>query len=201
MGENERAKEDRETALDREPVSVDGWIRRGMVRLPDDPDGALADLEVALKLSPHSRKALQNKAHILAEYASQPEEAVTTLDRLLEMNPSQASALAGRGVLHARLGRRQAALIDGRKALALDRSSQTKYQVACILSQTSQIIEDDAIEAVKLLGEAFGQELRWATQAAADADLAPLAKRSDFSELLAAALKLHQTKSTFGNGD
>jgi tetratricopeptide (TPR) repeat protein len=172
-----------------------------MVRRTISPEGALADLEAALGLDPQSRKALQNKAHLLSEQLHRPVEAIETLDRMLELNPHDALALAGRAVLRSRLGERNAAHQDARDALKWDRSPQTCYQAACVYAQTSQVVADDAIEAVNLLGEATKQETRWAAEAAKDTDMLPLAECADFRKLVEAAHILHRTKSALLGDD
>lgn len=201
LGDSELADQDLEEGLRLTPVSVDGWIQRGMVRRATSPEGALADLEAALRLDPQSRKALQNKAHLLSEKLNRPFEAIETLDRMLELNPHDALALAGRAVLRSRLGERNAAHQDARDALKWDRSPQTCYQAACAYAQTSQVVADDAVEAVNLLGEATKQEIRWAAEATKDPDMLPLAECADFRKLVGAAYILHRTKSTLLGND
>ena len=89
---------------------------RGLARLPGDPHGALADFDAALALNPRSQSALQNKANVLSEHLGRTEEAIRVLDTAIEHHPDYVKALAGRGVLLARLGRREAALRDAQAA-------------------------------------------------------------------------------------
>ena len=196
LGEDDPAQRDLQAGLSRTPVSVEGWIQRATAGRSDDPQGALADLEQALRLDPRSRKALRNKAHLLAEHLDRPAEAIESLDRLLELHPRDASALAGRAVLSARLGRREDAHQNARHALSLDTSAAVCYQAACAFAQTSKLSADDAAEAVKLLGEATKREIHWAAIAAKDPDMLPIVSRADFRRLVAVAVALESTEST-----
>ena len=110
QGDREGARRDQEDGLRGEPRDERDLTARGLVRQPRDPQAALADYESALKLNPHYLTALQNKANVLGENLGRTEEAVATLDTLLAFYPNYVPALAGRGVLYARLGRREAAL-------------------------------------------------------------------------------------------
>ena len=130
---------------------------RGLVRQPRDPRAALADYDSALKLNPRYLTALQNKANVLAEDLGRTEEAVAALDTLLAFYPDYVPALAGRGVLHARLGRREAAHADAREALPRDTKPFNVYQVAGIYALTSRQNPDDRREALRLLESALSQ--------------------------------------------
>ena len=107
-----------EQGLRAEPRDERDWTARGLARQPRDPRAALADYERALKLNPRYRTALQNKANVLAEGLGRTEEAIAALDTLLALYPNYVPARAGRGVLHARLGRREAAHADARESAA-----------------------------------------------------------------------------------
>ena len=196
LGDSEQSKRDRQAALNRVPVTVDGWIHRGLARLSDDPQGAMTDLEQALRRNPKSRRALQNKAHVLADHLNRPDDAIKSLNRILKWNPRDAAALVDRAVLRGRLGRRDGAIRDAREALRLQSSAKVCYQAACAFAQTSTVVEDDAREAVKLLGEATQRDLRWAALATKDPDMQPLANRPDYRRVVAAAAYLSKTNST-----
>src|SRR5204863_2680405 len=108
-GDAAGAKADREIGMRRDPTDETGWVARGVARLATDLPGALADFERALECNPRSLAALQNKAHVLGR-AGRNEEAAQTLDRAVELFPDFVPSRAGRGVYHARLGRRAAAV-------------------------------------------------------------------------------------------
>src|SRR5581483_1626263 len=107
LGDKEGAQSDRQEGLRRQPQDETSWLTRGWAKLPADPKGALADFEQALARNPRSIKALQNQAHVLAEYLGRTGEAIAALDRLLEESPDSAAVRASRGVLYARLGKRR----------------------------------------------------------------------------------------------
>ena len=112
MGDREGAALDRAEGLRREPADELSWIARGLARLPADPRGAVADFDAAIAINPRSRPALQDKASVLSEHLGRTDEAVRVLDVALIHHPDSVNALAGRGVLLARLGRREQALRD-----------------------------------------------------------------------------------------
>jgi tetratricopeptide (TPR) repeat protein len=157
-----------------------------VAKYASDPRGALADFEKALTFNPLSRMALQSQASVLAEKLGRPADAIQVLDRLLTLYPDSVLALAGRGVLHARLGARETALRDARAALARDGSPATLYQVAGIYAQTSRQQAGDRKEALRLLSASlqrgYGRELL-----EKDRDLDPLRDGVEFRRLLGAS--------------
>ncbi len=188
-GDAEGARRDREEGLRREPGDETSWVARGWARLSSDPAGALADFERALALNPRSRAALQNMAHVLAEKLNRPEEALRALDRAVALYPDYVPARGGRGVVRARLGRREAALEDARACLARDGSPRTRYQVACIYALTSRQEPADRRNALELLATALRQGYG-ANLLATDTDLDPLRELPEFQRLAAAAALL-----------
>jgi serine/threonine protein kinase/tetratricopeptide (TPR) repeat protein len=179
------AKADIAALLQSAPVTVRGWIARALAQR--EPGAALADLDQALKLNPESEMALQNRANILDGRLHKEAEAIAALDELLKHHPDSVDALAGRGVLLARRGDREAALADGRAALAADRKPLTVYQVAGIYAQTSKKEPADQKEALRLLAEAFRREPSLLKLVATDPDLEPVKSNSSIIQLLAAA--------------
>jgi serine/threonine protein kinase/tetratricopeptide (TPR) repeat protein len=182
LGDHEGQRRDLEEGLRREPTDDNDCLARGVARYAGDPKGALADFERALTFNPLSRMALQNQASVLAEKLGRPADAIKVLDRLLALYPDSVLALAGRGVLHARLGVREAALRDARAALARDGSPATLYQVAGIYAQTSREQAGDRKEALRLLSAAlekgYGRDLL-----DKDRDLDPLRDHVEFRRL------------------
>ena len=157
QGDREGARRDREASLRVEPRDERDWTARGLARQPRDPRAALADFERALGLNPCYLSALQDKANVLAEDLGRTEEAVATLDRAVTLYPNDVPARAGRGVLLARLGRREAAHADARESLRRNSTPMTVYQVAGIYALTSRQVPDDRREAFRLLGSALSQ--------------------------------------------
>ncbi len=194
-GDKEGAARDRAEGLKREPTDEKSWLARGENRLPQDPTGALADFEEALKVNPSSRTGLQDKAHVLAEYLHKTEEAVGVLTRALELYPEDVAALAGRGVLLARLGKREEARRDAENVLALDRRPATLYQVAGVYALTSPGHEQDRARALDLLRSALRQEEDWLDVVPRDPDLDLIRRDPEFQEIVRAAVALHRGKN------
>ena len=184
LGDHAGARRDREEGLRRTPTDAESWVARGLARLPADPAGSLADFESALRLDPHSRSALQNRAMVLSECLGRTQEAVATLDRALTLDPGFVPARVGRGVLLARLGRREDAIRDAEEALRHDTSADTVYRVACIFALTSRVAPDDRARAFGMLTTALSQRSSWAEIARTDPDLNPLRDDVNFQELL-----------------
>jgi eukaryotic-like serine/threonine-protein kinase len=185
-GDREGARQDQEAAFLAEPRDERDLTARGLARQARDPRSALADYESALKLNPHYREALQNKANVLAEVFGRTEEAIAVLDGAVAFHPNYVSARAGRGVLHARLGHREAAHADARESLQRDSKPFTVYQVAGIYALTSRQAPDDVREAFRLLESAlnlgFGLDLL-----EKDRDLDPIREKPEFRRLVEAA--------------
>src|SRR5579883_923628 len=185
-GDRPGAQRDQEEGLRAEPVDERDWTARGLARQPRDPRAALADYESALRLNPRYRTALQNKANVLAENLGRTEDAIAVLDKLLALYPQDVPARAGRGVLQARLGRREAALADAREALRRDARPFNTYQVAGIYALTSRQHPDDRREAFRLLRSALDQGFR-SDLLDRDRDLDALRDQPEFRQLVAAA--------------
>jgi serine/threonine protein kinase/tetratricopeptide (TPR) repeat protein len=183
LGDSAGQEQDLAEGFRREPTDEHDCLARGVARHATDPKAALADYEKALTFNPLSFWARQNQAAVLAEHLHRPAEAIQVLDRLLTLYPDAELALAGRGILHARLGAREAALRDASAALACDRRPEILYRVAGIHAQTSRREPDDSREALRLLSAALQQRygLDLVDQ---DKDLDPLREQADFRRLL-----------------
>jgi tetratricopeptide (TPR) repeat protein len=186
LGDRDGALRDRQEGLRREPTDDASWVARGVARLPDDPTGALADFEAALRLQPRSRAALQNRAHVLSEHLDRPEEALATLEQLLQLYADALPARRGRAVLLARLGRRAEAHAAAQDCLARDGSPATLYQLAGVHALTSRQHPADRDQALRLLTIAL-QMGYGAAQLADDRDLDPLRDDPEFQVLVQAS--------------
>jgi hypothetical protein len=93
---------------------------------------------------------------------------------------------SGRGVLLARLGRREPALADARESLRLDHEPEVTYQVAGIYASTSREHPADRTEAFRLLRIAFEQGfgLELVDQ---DPELVPIRSLPEFREIVQSA--------------
>jgi tetratricopeptide (TPR) repeat protein len=164
------------------------------VRVESDPAAALADVEQALDLNPLSLPGLQMKAHILAEHLHRGPDAIAALNRAVELFPDSAPARAGRGVLFARHGDRDAALRDARDALLLDGNAPNLYQVGCIYALTAKTHPEDKTEAFRHLWSGlktgFGLDL-----IDTDSDLDAVRSDPEFSRLVEKARSLDPGRS------
>ncbi|MDA1177770.1 MAG: tetratricopeptide repeat protein [Planctomycetota bacterium] len=201
LGKLDRAEEDRERGLSLRPTDEEGWISRGLARLPEDPAGARRDLEEARKLYPHSRRLLQNLAHLLADELRDAEAALAVLDHMLKLDPQNATALAGRGVLQARRGVHEPAIRDAKLAIQASRTPAVSYQVACIYAQLSRTDHGEIDEtvlasyrrnAVAFLAETLRQDNSWLRLVPRDPDLEPMREDPEFQEVLRAAAVLQR---------
>jgi serine/threonine protein kinase/tetratricopeptide (TPR) repeat protein len=188
LGDRRGAAQDQQKGLELRPSDDLSWVVRGLAQMNSGkPRAALADFDQALLLNPYSRNALQDKASVLAEYLGQTAEAIAVLDRALELHPESVPARAGRGVLLARLGKRQAAHQDAEESLRRDVQPATVYQVAGIYALTSKQEPEDAKQAFLLLNcaldKGYGRNLL-----GIDPDLEPIRKDPEFQRL---AARLH----------
>ena len=190
LGDAEGARRDREAGLAREPDDVASWVARGLARLPVDPKGALSDLDAALVLNPASYDALQSKAAVLSEHLGRAEEAIGVLDRAIDLHRSRVRARDGRGVLHARLGRRDEALRDAQAALSLDSDPETLYRVAGIYALTSRQRPADRGQALRLLAAAIARDPSWLPIVPGDGDLDPIRPQAEFRALIEALTRI-----------
>jgi serine/threonine protein kinase/Flp pilus assembly protein TadD len=189
------AQKDREEGLRREPADDQSCVSRGMARLRNrDVPGALSDFDKALALNPRCQFALQNKASVLSEYLKKTQKAVTVLDQAVRHYPESVPALAGRGVLLARLGRRLEAHSDGKTALALSNDPEVYYQVSNIYALTSPAHPEDRKEALRLLRSALIREKQWLQVLPHDPDMNALRDDPEFQALVRHAAGLHQVK-------
>jgi tetratricopeptide (TPR) repeat protein len=190
-GDKEGAKKDRDEGMRRRPTDEMGWLTRGYAHMSSDPRAALADLEQALKLNPRCLAALQNKAHLLSKLGCNA-EAARTLDRAVAGYPDFIPARAGRGVLLARLGKREAAHKDAVDCLARDNKPLTFYQLAGIYALTSKTNPDDRKQAFRLLSVALQKGCGF-DLLETDRDLDPIRKCPEFTRLVDAARAIRST--------
>jgi serine/threonine protein kinase/tetratricopeptide (TPR) repeat protein len=181
-GDKVAAKQELAEAMKLEPTDELTWQTRGAARLGTDLDGALKDFEAGLAINPRSLAGLQNRAHVLSKLG-RTEEAIRTLDQLLELYPDFVPARAGRGVLFARTEKWDAAAADAVEALRRDRSPANVYQVAGIYALLSKRKPELRDEAIRLLTTAlrggFGFQY-----IETDKELEPLRETPEFRRLI-----------------
>lgn len=189
-GDADGAAADRAAGLRLTPRDELSFVARGLARLNENPGAALADFQDALRLNPASRSALQNISVVYGEKMDRPELAIDALQRLVAAAPTDASAVASRGVYHARAGHRDAATLDAAAALKLDGEPMTHYRVGCIYAITSRSEPADALLAVDAIAEALKKAPALSSLAASDSDLEPIRQNARFQTLLATAKQL-----------
>jgi tetratricopeptide (TPR) repeat protein len=189
------ADADRAEGLRREPRDEVSWVARGLARMDADPKGALADFDRALESNPHYLPALEDRAAVLAEQLGRTDDAVEALSRAISLAPERGQPRAGRGVLLARLGRRDEALRDAKEAERLDPQPEVLYQAAGVYALTSEKNPADRREAFRLLAAALrrghGFDLL-----EIDPDLRPIRGQPEYRRLLEAARTLHLQDGT-----
>jgi serine/threonine protein kinase/Tfp pilus assembly protein PilF len=189
VGDADGAKRDLAEGLKLEPGDDLSWNARGYARLASDPKGALADFRKALAINERSLPALENIAHVLADIEKKPTDAVPFLDKAVSLYPDYAPSRTGRGLLLARLGKRDAALVDAREVLKRRSDAATSFRVAGIYAQTSRQNADDAKESLRLLTAALRQGYGFEL-VERDPDLEPLHNLPHFKRLVTAVMAL-----------
>jgi serine/threonine protein kinase/Tfp pilus assembly protein PilF len=187
LGDKKGAEEDLAAALKEKPVHARGWIDRGLARVNrEDWQGALADFNEAEKANPTSREAIHDQAYVLGEKLNQPREAIRALDRELDLYPNQPVVVASRAVYYARVGEREKAFADMRRAVAMaPKSGDVLYRAACICALTSRLTVDpkgDKRLAIGYLAAALEQGAGF-EDVETDTDLNPILNDADFVEL------------------
>lgn len=179
----EGARADRAAGLAELPTDELSWVARGIARLKNEPKGALADFQAALKLNPNSSSALKNIVHVSADRLDKPDVALSALEQWLALDPNNPSARVGRAVLNARMGKREAALSGVEEALRLSQDPILLFQAACALSLTATDDNEDAARGLLLLSRSTEIDPRLLARAESDPDLAEIRKRPEYTEL------------------
>jgi tetratricopeptide (TPR) repeat protein len=183
LGDTAAAEADFREGLKREPTDDRSWNARGHAHLErGEPEEAEKCFRCGLQVHPRSFSNLTSLAEVLADRLNRPEEALEIADRVVELFPDYDFAHSDRGILRARLNRRDAAREDAARALRRGNGAELHYRVACIYAQTSRQDARDAKEAFPLLFDAlkrgFGANLL-----PRDPDLEPLHSDESFRRL------------------
>ena len=184
-----------ETGLQLTPRDAVSWVARGVARLNGDPRAALADFESALQLDSSTVEALHNEAHVYAEILGEPRQAIAVLTACLRQNPEDTMALAGRGVVLARLGETDAALQDASRLLSLSLDAITRYQVACIYALCSAKVPSSEAVAMRLLSESLREDPKLAKLIADDPDVTRLRDHRSYQKIIDAISVLQKVES------
>jgi tetratricopeptide (TPR) repeat protein len=186
LNRHEEALADREAALGAEPGEPEDWVRRGLLRIDDDPAAAAADFAGALALQPDHLPALQNLAHVYADALHDNDHALDVLRQFAEFFPKNPTARAGQAVVLARMVEYEAAAQQAESALQISRNPTTCYQVASAFALLSQHDPKYADRAIALVRECLQQDASWFAMLIEDEDFRPLRENQEFLKLLAA---------------
>jgi tetratricopeptide (TPR) repeat protein len=162
---------------------------------PTDPRQALAYVEDGLRAYPQSLLLCRNRAHLLGDVLGRPHDALTAIERLLELRPDDLPAQLSQAVLWARLGEYAPALaaaqqLGGRRLRPVER-----LQLACIHALCSRAAASEADVALRQVQAALAADPRLVRLARRDPDLQTLHGRSAFEQLANAAEALAATPS------
>jgi serine/threonine protein kinase/Flp pilus assembly protein TadD len=194
MDKAEFAKADRERGFSMQPVDDKGWVARGISVLRTDPQRAAREFERGVEQYPHSKALLDNLIHVYGDRLEQAAVAIDYANRLVDLHPDDAAALASRAVLYARKGDAKNALRDAGKAATLRPTALSSLQIACVYSIIARASPDAAAQAIEHLRRALAADPKLARRSN-DPDLAGLHDNADFKSLVAAAVRLTESGS------
>jgi len=192
LKDTQGADEDRRKGFELTPNDESSWIARGIAMLPTNHEAALADFRQALKLYPQSISARRNIVHVLSERLDQAAEAISILSELLAVNPNDARTRVDRGVLYARLGKRDEAIADADATLKISDRPLHIYQCACVYALTARQNPADAETALQLISRALKEDLKLSRIMRSDHDLDAIRTHPKLQPLLDSALTLQQ---------
>jgi serine/threonine protein kinase/Flp pilus assembly protein TadD len=193
LGDVIGADADRERCATLRPESEADFIARGNARLEDaDPEGALDDYREAMRINPRSLNALENQILALDERLARPEDALAVADRLTGLSPDYAAGRVNRGVLLAKLGRRDEAHAEAERALALAAHPEVMFAAARVFALTSKDRPGDAPRAFELLGGAIKSGFGRPSAILTSPDLEPIRGNERYRKLADAITSLYQ---------
>ena len=175
-----------------EPQDANDWVARGVSQLAESPEKAFDDFEAARRIDPWNHSALQNSAHVLAERLQRPKQAIERLNQLAELRSKDASPVAARGIVFARMGNVEPAMRDARTAETRKPSAMVELQIAGVYA----LVADQSTDSAKLSNDAILEmALAWVARAlrsdpslaniaANDSDLANLRDNAQFKRLI-----------------
>ncbi len=186
-GDRGRAAEDHKLALNATARDAEDWVALGVLKLRDQPAEALQDFALALEIAPRNVAALLNTAHVQAELLGETKAAVDTLSVMIAANLGGTTAIASRGILHARLGDAMSALADAELAAQGKPTAMEMLQIAGIHAMASKTDHERNLNALGWLTRALAADPKLSKLAAADPDLVSLRGLQQFQSLMASA--------------
>ena len=126
-GNYDRAKDDLDNALERDPNHAETYYRRAAVHeRKDDYESAIADLDKTIELNPNLVKAYVARGQVFALQGAY-EHAISDCNRALDLDSSDFRAYHVRGVVFYKLGDYERAIEDNTKAINFDSNDGTVY--------------------------------------------------------------------------
>ncbi len=198
LGDHAAAAADQQAAAATPPVTATDYSVRGASRVPADLAGAAADYAAAAHLDPQFTNAWLNLAHLAHDRLAQPGRARDALDRAVAAAPDSAAARAGRALLLARAGERDAAHADIATALVVSTDPAVAYRAACVYAVTSRTDPRDAQTALGFLRTALRTGYHDPAAPWTDPDLAAVRGLPEFAPMLEAARLLNRGQAGGG---
>ena len=117
----EKAIEQYEKVLEKEPENADAWFNRGFARVEKgDYEKAIKDFDLYIeKIDPYDSYAYNNRGVAYLRY-KQNERAVENFNKAIELNPNHARSYNNRGIVNHNLKQYERAIEDYNKAIELD---------------------------------------------------------------------------------
>ena len=192
LGDKAGAIDDQRLIATMTPREEADYIARGRARLGEkDWQGALDDFRAAAEINPRSLAAFQNKVYVLGDRLNQPQAALEAATRMNEIYPDYAAGRIARAVYLARLGHRDEAHAETKKALALSKKDPNiYYRAACVFALTSANNPDDSTKALTFLECAVKNGYRDFPSIKSDKDLSSIRGNSRFRQITDAAASL-----------
>ena len=132
IGKSELAKADVAAARQNKTDSALALIVRSLAIDHEDPEAALADLELAAELEPNNYWVYSNQGKVLSVDLHRYEDAVKAFNRAIELDPHNERVLIDRAIQLARMDRDDDARASMAKAMEIQKTPRTLYQAACV---------------------------------------------------------------------
>ncbi len=189
-GRNEEAQADLEIAKNLEPTTAEDYSVRAAQLHEKNPSESIKLYSKALQLNPYFLSAWHNKAYVLSEKLSEWDLALEAMKSAVAIAPSFAPSRGGLAILYARLHRRELAIQEIEKALAISGDAELYYQAACVYALTSAKVPADRAKALDYFRKCFREGYSHFANVHADPDLKAVLERDEFKTVLDAAEKL-----------
>jgi eukaryotic-like serine/threonine-protein kinase len=189
-GDRDGAMKDEAAAAALEPKTAEDFSVRAKQASTTTPAESLKLYNRAIELNPYLLSAWHNKAWVLAEKLDEWDLALETIRKAVEIAPGYAPSRAASALLYARLGKRDEAIREIQKALAISGDADTLYQAACVYARTSGKTPADRALSLEYFRKCFRDGFRRFDIVVADTDLKDMLAEDDFKAVLDAARKL-----------